>query len=97
MEIFPKVIYNKSQEEENFYKEIFDSCEFLIWNNEVLEKAKTIAERYGLSAMDAFHIAFALEANVDEFITSERPNKPIFRVEELRVINIEDFQLSFVY
>jgi hypothetical protein len=39
-----------------------------------------LAERHGLAAMDALHLAVALAANADAFISGERPDKPMFRV-----------------
>ncbi|HOQ10857.1 MAG TPA: type II toxin-antitoxin system VapC family toxin [Spirochaetota bacterium] len=87
MEIFPKAIYNKSNEEVEFYQAIFDNCIILNWDERILKEAKTLAKNYGLSAMDAFHIVFSVHEKIDEFITSETRNKPFFRVKEIKVIN----------
>ena len=37
----------------------------------MLLRAHTLAGTYGLAAMDAIHIAFALEAGVHQFISAE--------------------------
>ncbi|MCE2671859.1 MAG: hypothetical protein LW728_22240 [Microcystis sp. 49638_E5] len=37
-----------------------------------------IAGTYGLAAMDALHVAAALQIQADELITTEKPTKPIF-------------------
>ncbi|WP_169266136.1 MULTISPECIES: hypothetical protein [Brasilonema] len=34
----------------------------------------------GLAAMDALHIAAALSVSASEFVTTEKPIKPMFRV-----------------
>ncbi|NCR04519.1 MAG: type II toxin-antitoxin system VapC family toxin [Microcystis aeruginosa LG13-03] len=36
-----------------------------------------IAGTYGLAAMDALHVAAALQIQADELITTEKPTKPI--------------------
>jgi len=50
-----------------------------------------LAKRYGLAAADALHIAAALRQNVQEFVTSEMPGKPLFRVKELTVRCLQSF------
>jgi predicted nucleic acid-binding protein len=64
------------------------------WRLEALAKAQTLAEQYGLSAMDAVHIALALHAEVDVFATGESPTKPMFRVQELSLISISEPRLQ---
>lgn len=57
----------------------------------MLSNAQHVAEQYGIAAMDAIHVAHALEAGVDEFVTSEKPTKPLFRAKgiTLRSIQVE--------
>lgn len=50
--------------------------------------AQQQAEKFGLGALDALHIAAAISAGVDEFITTEKPGKPLHRVKGIRVISI---------
>jgi predicted nucleic acid-binding protein len=57
-------------------------CDFLA------DEALRIGSRYGLGGMDALHIAAALEAGADEFITSERLTSPLFRVQGITVRTI---------
>jgi hypothetical protein len=40
--------------------------------------------------MDAIHVALAIAADVDEFVTAEKPNKPIFRVRTISIHSIQD-------
>jgi hypothetical protein len=51
-------------------------------------EAETIAARYGLAGPDALQIAAAIRLGVEEFVTTEKPGKPMFRVKELKVISI---------
>jgi predicted nucleic acid-binding protein len=54
----------------------------------VVAEAQQIAERYGVAALDALHVAAALAAGAEELVTTERPGKPIYRVVELRVASV---------
>ncbi|HXI73326.1 MAG TPA: hypothetical protein VNN22_23545 [Verrucomicrobiae bacterium] len=38
--------------------------------------------------MDALHLASALRQGADEFITSELPGKPLFRVPGIKIISL---------
>jgi hypothetical protein len=38
--------------------------------------------------MDALHIAAALAIDADEFVTTEKSTKPMYRVTEIRVVSI---------
>jgi hypothetical protein len=40
--------------------------------------------------MDALHLAAALSIGAEEFITTEKPTKPMFRVSSINVISILD-------
>ncbi len=42
--------------------------------------------------MDALHVAVALLLAADEFVTTERPGKPLYRVDRLRVIHVSGAQ-----
>ncbi|MBD2289087.1 hypothetical protein H6F92_09840 [Microcystis wesenbergii FACHB-1317] len=47
-----------------------------------------IAGTYGLAAMDALHVAAALQIQADELITTEKPTKPMHRVREIQIVSI---------
>jgi predicted nucleic acid-binding protein len=47
-----------------------------------------IAGTYGLAAMDALHVAAALEIQADELITTEKQTKPMHRVREIQIVSI---------
>jgi hypothetical protein len=83
LEVMPKTIYHAQIEEGVFYQAVFARAESLPWSTELVDSAKRLAQSYGLAAMDAIHIAVALAAGADEFISGERPGKPMFRVKEM--------------
>jgi predicted nucleic acid-binding protein len=47
-----------------------------------------LACRYGLSAVDALNVAAAISLKADEFVTTEKPSKPMYRVPNLRFVTI---------
>ena len=46
----------------------------------LLPKAHTEACTFGLAALDALHLTFAKAGGAEEFITTENPTQPLFRV-----------------
>jgi predicted nucleic acid-binding protein len=90
LEVMPKAVYHRQQDEQAFYQAIFDASEHREWKTEVLHEAHSVAETYGLAAMDAIHVATAKEARIDEFVSGEKTTKPMFRVKDLSVRSIRD-------
>ncbi len=88
LEVMPKPIYHKQNLEVDFYQAIFDVAEVVPWRIDTLHLARDLAQRHGIAAMDAIHVATAIAANADEFISAERPEKPLFRLPELPMISI---------
>jgi hypothetical protein len=48
--------------------------------------AQQVASDTGLAAMDALHIAAAGLSGAHEFVTTEKPSKPIYRSQLVRVV-----------
>jgi predicted nucleic acid-binding protein len=90
LEVFPKARYEKQQDEVAFYETVFSEAEIVPWNDRALHQAQSIAESYGVAAMDAIHVAHAVAAKVDEFVSAERPTKPMFRVPIIPISSIRD-------
>jgi predicted nucleic acid-binding protein len=89
MEVIPKAIYNRKTAETEFYELFFSAVTY--WANDiekVIQDAYKIVCQYGLAAMDALHIAAANSIGVEEFITTEKPTKPMFRVSSIKLISI---------
>lgn len=91
MEVIPKAIYNRKTAEAEFYESFFDAVTY--WANDiekVIQEAYQIAAQYGLAAMDALHVAAALSVGAEEFVTTEKKTKPMFRVSSIKIISIFD-------
>ena len=80
LEVFPKAIFHRRLNEVDFYEEYFGSVSH--WTHDpvpVVTRARHEAARYGLSAMDAIHIAAASVLGAEEFVTTEKPSRPMHR------------------
>jgi predicted nucleic acid-binding protein len=86
LEVLPKALYYRQMEEVSFYRAYFASViEMVPVSPALVSQAAEQAQRAGLAAMDALHIAAAKAGDAAEFVTVERPGKPLFRVEGLNV------------
>lgn len=54
----------------------------------LVQQALSLAANYDLGAMDALHSAAALTGEAEEFVTLEKPSKPMFHVPGLRVVSL---------
>ncbi|MEH1933125.1 MAG: PIN domain-containing protein [Nostoc sp.] len=89
LEVLPKATFNKQQDEAEFYETFFSAV--IHWPTDleqILQNADQIACTYGLAAMDALHVAAALQIKADQLITTEKPTKPMHRVTEIQIISI---------
>jgi hypothetical protein len=50
--------------------------------------AQKYAKKFDLGALDALHIAAAVLVEANEFITTEKPKKPLHMVKDVKVISI---------
>jgi predicted nucleic acid-binding protein len=90
LELLPKAVYEKRAMEVRFYNEHFDTVLAIEpFSDPLGEQALALAGKHGLSAGDALNIAAAIRLGAQEFITSESPGKPMFRVREVKVISIQ--------
>lgn len=89
LELLPKPTFEKRHSEVAFYNEHFSLATGCEPFSEPLGKAAmALAKRHGLAAGDALNLAAAIRQGADEFITSELPGKPIFRVAQTKVISL---------
>ncbi len=89
LELLPKPTFFKQKAEAEFYQTHFRAAkgeEPL--SRELGEKAAELASQYGIAAMDALHLAAAIRQGANEFITAEKPGKPMFRVQGIAVRSI---------
>lgn len=69
LEVLPKAIFNKQQDEREFYETFFNAV--IHWATDleqIIQNARHIASTYGLAAMDAIHVAAALQIQADQLI-----------------------------
>jgi len=89
LETITKPTFNRRLAEIDFLTVFFERAGTNIDASPLLtEKALQIACKYDLHAVDALHISVAITAKVDEFITLEKSTKPMFRVNELRMVSL---------
>jgi predicted nucleic acid-binding protein len=89
MEVLPKALYHRQRQEVLLYEQFFSSVSQIVPSSASLTmQAYTEACTFGLSALDAFHIAAAKFSGTEEFITTERPTSPLFRVTGLVIKTI---------
>ena len=91
LEILPKALYHSQSNEVEFYQTFFSAVTY--WADDlekIIDNSFKIASEYGLAAMDALHIAAAISVEAEEFITTEKPTKPMYRVTDLRIVYLFD-------
>ena len=87
LEVLPKAIYHRQNDEAEFYQTFFNAVTY--WANDIeqiIEEGYNIACKYGLAAMDALHIAAAKSVGAEEFVTTEKPTKPMYRITDLKIV-----------
>jgi predicted nucleic acid-binding protein len=91
LEVLPKAVYFRQAAEASFYPADFASVtEMVPVSQALIAQASEQAQRAGLAAMDALHVAAARAGEATDFTTVERPAKPLFRVEGLSVRTLLD-------
>ncbi len=86
LEILPKALFNGKIQEAQFYEEFFGAVS--LWPADigrVVTHASDLGTKFGLAALDALHVAAAVSVGAEEFITTEKPDKPLHRVTDIRV------------
>lgn len=89
LELLPKPTYEKRRAEVEFYNQHFNvvsACE--PFSEALGTEAMALAKKHGLAAGDALNLAAAIRQGADEFVTSELPGKPLFRVHQVKVISL---------
>jgi predicted nucleic acid-binding protein len=88
LEVIPKPSFYRRSVELAFLQAILATAENIPITPSVVHRALTLAGRYDLHPLDALHLAAAAEAGVDELLTFERPEKPMCRQTEVRVVSL---------
>ena len=82
----PKAVYHKRHAEKAFYDRYFREARWVRDFERIEEVARREAEKHGLGAMDALHLAAAHIGGAAEFITTEKLSKPIHRSKLVKVV-----------
>jgi predicted nucleic acid-binding protein len=85
-EISPKALYNRRQDEYRFYQNYFRRAVFCDDLKSILSRAGKESAKSGVSAMDSLHIAAAYLLDADEFVTSEKPGRSIYRTSLVKIV-----------
>jgi predicted nucleic acid-binding protein len=89
LEVLPKCTYHKRDAEIEFYSAFFKlNSRTIPTSPALLEYALEEACSIGISGLDAVHIACAVFAGAEEFITSEKHTTPIHRTKKIKVVSI---------
>ena len=86
LEVVPKAIFFRKRLEQLFYEKYFGSA---TWFRDIIRieaLARAEAANAGLGAMDALHLAAARLTNAEQFITTEKPHKAIYRSSLIKVV-----------
>ncbi len=86
LEVVPKAIYFKKHLERSFYEKFFKNAVWYRQLEKIEAAAQIEASRSGLAAIDALHLAAAHLSHADEFVTTEKPNKPVHRSSLVKVV-----------
>lgn len=84
LELLPKATFEKNADEVDFYTTFFlKAVQTIDTTPKKTSDTLALACKYGLHAIDALHIQTGVDANISEFVTTEKPTKPFFRVTNL--------------
>lgn len=93
LEVLPKPTFNKRQPSIAFCEKYFQNCQHYVETNKLLlDTAFAEACNLGLPPIDAIHLAAAHLGNADDFVTLEKPTKPMHRSRLVKVIYLHDVE-----
>jgi predicted nucleic acid-binding protein len=89
LEVTLQAVHHKQVEELKFYDVYFRHAEMYGDLNRTLEIAAPDAKRHGIGVVDALHVAAANLSKCEAFITTEKPTKPLFRTNLVKVVSLQ--------
>ena len=95
LEVLPQPMLNGFQSQVDFFNLFFSDfvSHHCIASDALTESALQVAASTSVGAMDALHIAAAQQFQAVEFITTEKRTKPVYRVNNPRVISLSECPL----
>jgi hypothetical protein len=89
LETVPKAVFHKQIREAAFYEAFFLSVKQWVGDcDAVVAEAEKVGSQFGLNMADALHVAAALMAGAEEFVTAERPTSPFKNVRGIKIVSI---------
>ncbi|MGD9896829.1 MAG: type II toxin-antitoxin system VapC family toxin [Candidatus Methylacidiphilaceae bacterium] len=89
LETLPKPRFHCRQREVEALEALFEAAGKLpLEDPAIFQLAVDTAARHDLQPMDALHVAISQHFGIDEFVTFEKPTKPIFRVAGIKVLSL---------
>ena len=89
LEVLPKSVCYKQTLESEFYEAFFQGVTHWMSDLETLtQSAYQLACTYGLSGLDALNVAAAILLEANEFITTEKSTKPMYRVPDIQFVTV---------
>jgi predicted nucleic acid-binding protein len=89
LETIPKPLFHGKDAEVKFMREfIARAYRHIPGSQSLVDEAVQLAGRYDIHPLDALHIAAAIAGKADEFLTLEKPDNPICRPKEIRVVSL---------
>ena len=93
LELLPKPAFFKQKLETGFYATYFGQVKHEEpLSAALVNEAMTLASACGIAAADALNLCAALRLGADEFITSEKPGKPMFSVSGIKVTSLHSLK-----
>jgi hypothetical protein len=86
LEVVPKSVFYKKHLERALYDKYFEAAEWFRDLEKIAALAQVQAAKAGLAAMDALHLAAAHLSHADEFVTTEKPGKSIYRSSLVKIV-----------
>jgi hypothetical protein len=90
LELLPQVILNGRHQQQRFLETYLAGTQRAEDLGAIFRTAFREASRSAVSGIDALHVAAAYPLKADEFITTERPGKAIYRNRLVPVLNFHD-------
>lgn len=91
LETLPKPTFHKKKDEVEFMETFFGGAVSEVdASKQLTTKAIGLAGTHDIAPVDALHVAAAISGGASEFVTTEKPNKPMFRVNGIKVTSIAD-------
>jgi predicted nucleic acid-binding protein len=78
LEVLPLSVYFGRTKETSFYETFFAGVSTWVDPHGIISPALALASQYGLGAIDALHVVAAATVGA-EFVSAEKPTKPIYR------------------